>query len=217
MSTAKLVEEPLATVYSRIENYYSEKIAKYGTTPYGVDWSCIPTQELRFVQLLKLCDFSVPFSLNDVGCGFGALLGFLDKRHLRSKVDYLGVDLSSAMIDAAQRLWGADTQAKFIAGNASPRMAAYSVASGVFNVKLDQPAELWEHFVKATLDSMYASSKCGFAFNLMARLAPGVAARSELYRTTPDIWSEYCQRSYGAQTEVVSAYGLREFTILVRY
>jgi hypothetical protein len=28
---------------------------------------------MRFVQLLKLRDFMSPFSLNDLGCGYGAL------------------------------------------------------------------------------------------------------------------------------------------------
>jgi hypothetical protein len=48
------------------------KIRKFGATPLGVDWTCVSTQQLPFVQLLKLCDTS-PASLNDLGCGYGAI------------------------------------------------------------------------------------------------------------------------------------------------
>ena len=92
-----------ARVYSDIEAYYSARVAQYGATPMGVDWSCQATQSLRFVQLLKVCDFSAAFSLNDIGCGYGALAAFLAVRHPKSKIDYLGVDLSRAMIERARR------------------------------------------------------------------------------------------------------------------
>ena len=62
----------LAAVHTGISDYYTAKIRKFGATPLGVDWTCLPTQELRFVQLLKVCDFTSPLSLNDLGCGYGA-------------------------------------------------------------------------------------------------------------------------------------------------
>ena len=63
----------LATVHAGISDYYTGKIKKFGATPLGMDWTCVPTQQVRFIQLLKLCDFTAPFSLNDLGCGYGAL------------------------------------------------------------------------------------------------------------------------------------------------
>ncbi len=33
-------------VYSDVEAYYSARVAKYGATPLGVDWSCQATQSL---------------------------------------------------------------------------------------------------------------------------------------------------------------------------
>jgi len=91
----------LGDVLSDVEAYYSARVAKHGATPLGVDWSCWATQNLRFVQLLKLCDFSAPFALNDIGCGYGALAAHLAMRHADAEIDYLGVDLSQAMIRRA--------------------------------------------------------------------------------------------------------------------
>src|SRR5580693_3571806 len=87
-----------AVVHARTAEYYTQKVKAFGCTPFGVDWTCQPTQEMRFVQLLKLCDFSAPFSINDLGCGYGALVAFLYRRHAGCAIDYLGIDLSGEMV-----------------------------------------------------------------------------------------------------------------------
>src|SRR5438874_9086359 len=98
-----LGDSTFGRVYSDVEAYYGARVAKHGATPLGVDWSCWATQNLRFVQLLKLCDFSQAFALNDIGCGYGALAAYLAMRHATVVIDYLGVDLSQAMIRRARR------------------------------------------------------------------------------------------------------------------
>src|SRR5437870_7867187 len=140
-------ERQLAGLYSDIAQYYTQKVKNHGATPLGVDWPCLPTQELRFVQLLRVCDFGASFSLNDIGCGYGAMLAFLVKRYRRKKIAYLGVDLSLAMITEARRLWLPRSDTEFLVANTSPRVADYSVASGIFNVKLNQPEALWTQFI----------------------------------------------------------------------
>jgi SAM-dependent methyltransferase len=205
----------LASVHARIEGYYGDKLARHGATPRGVDWTCAPTQELRFVQLLKLCDLSRPFSLNDVGCGYGALIGFVARRHPQADVDYLGVDLSAAMIRRARRRHRGMVGQRFVVGSDIPRTAVYAVASGVMNVMLDHPRALWEEFVAATLRGMHGSVRLGFAVNFMAEKPDG-GGPAELYRTDPLRWTSFCQQVLGCTTEVVVGYGMREFTLLVR-
>jgi SAM-dependent methyltransferase len=206
----------LAAVHADIEAYYSRKVLRYGPTPLGVDWSCVPTQELRFVQLLKLFDTKAAFSVNDVGCGYGALSGFMSKRFKRLTIDYWGVDLSLAMIDEARRLSAKHKQAQFSIASSCPRVADYSVASGIFNVKLQQPDALWTEFIKATLDDMHTNSRLGFAVNFLTRLADGVDVRPELYRSPASFWQSYCEQTFKAQVTVIEGYGMREFTLLVR-
>jgi SAM-dependent methyltransferase len=111
----------LRPVHARIEAYYADKISRHGAGPRGVDWTCTATQELRFVQLLKLCDFSRPFLLNDVGCGYGALVGFVARRHPEADIDYLGIDLSPAMISRARRRHRDAQGCRFVVGNEIPR------------------------------------------------------------------------------------------------
>lgn len=49
-------------------------------------------QALRFDQLVRIVNAADPFSINDLGCGYGALLDYLDARGF--KTDYTGIDVS---------------------------------------------------------------------------------------------------------------------------
>ncbi len=209
-------DEDPDTLRGRVESYYTRKVTQFGPTPPGVDWTCAPTQRLRFVQLLKLCDFGGQFSLNDLGCGYGALRGHLDDRHRDCAIDYLGIDLSDAMIRHARRRWRGRSDARFATGHASPRCADYSVASGVFNVQLHPSREAWESLVARTLDDLHRTSIRGFAVNLMQEPLSGRPGPVRLYATTPGPWAAYCADRFGALVEVVGGYGMREFTLLVR-
>jgi SAM-dependent methyltransferase len=202
-------------VHARIEAYYTEKISRHGIGPRGVDWTCKATQELRFVQLLKLCDFSRPFSLNDVGCGYGGLVAFLAWRHPQVEIDYLGVDLSPAMISRARRRHRGAQGRRFLIGSEIPRIADYALASGVMNVMLDHPRALWEEFVADILRRMQASSRRGFAVNFIAE-EPGRTATEGLYRIDPSRWTLFCQQTLGCAVELVGGYGMHEYTLLVR-
>ena len=205
----------LTGIYAGIVAYYSAKIARFGTTPPGVDWTCQATQEMRFVQLLRLCDFATPFSLNDLGCGYGALVAYLDRRHHGCAVDYLGIDVSDAMVRRARRMWRERSGAAFAVGHASPRTADYAVASGIFNVAQNQPRHDWERFIAASLDDLHRSTRRGFAVNFMKRPA-GTPARHGLYTTDTAFWARYCATRFNTAAEVLEGYGLMEFTLIVR-
>lgn len=205
----------LTGIYADIAAYYSGKIARFGTTPEGVDWTCQATQEMRFVQLLKLCDFASPFSLIDFGCGYGALIAYLDRRHGNCAVDYLGIDVSPAMVRRARRLWRDRGNTAFVPGHTSPRCGDYAIASGIFNVARDQPRPDWERFIAASLDELHRSTRRGFAVNFM-KLPAGATGRHGLYTTDTAYWARYCASRFEAVAEVHDGYGLMEFTLIVR-
>ena len=184
-----------------VARYYSATARRHGATPAGVDWASAEGQALRFAMLLRLCDLTGPFSLNDIGCGYGALLTYLRHRHPAAEIDYLGSDLSAAMIALAP-------PGPFVQGGAAPRPADYAVASGIFNV-MPPACQDWEAVIARTLAEMASSVRRGFAVNLMT---PRDEPR--LYGTRPDPWVRHCA-ALGARVEVLAGYGLAEFTLLV--
>ena len=211
---------PMDELLGQVADYYSKKVLTHGATPPGVDWSCVPTQEMRFVQLFKVCEFDGPITLNDIGCGYGALLAFIGKRYRRKTIDYLGIDLSVEMIARARKRWKKRLTepglTAFEVGSSGFRSAHYGVASGVFNVKLNQPVALWEQMIAQTLNNMHASSQRGFAVNFLAPMLSGAEQIPELYRVPADVWRKYCEQTLGANVDLVEGYGLREYTLLVR-
>lgn len=209
-------DRTLRDVLSDVEAYYSARVAKHGATPLGVDWSCWATQNLRFVQLLKLCDFTEPFALNDIGCGYGALADYLAMRHAATEIDYLGIDLSQAMIRRARRRLSGP-QRRFVVATSCPRVADYSVASGVMNVSLGHPRGLWEQFVATILQDMRRSSRRGFSVNFKGPAGADVDDSADgLYRTGPQRWIDFCEGELGCSVETIDGYGMREFTLLIR-
>jgi SAM-dependent methyltransferase len=207
--------DSLAPVYADIAGYYTAKVRTYGATPLGVDWTCEATQQLRFVPLLRMCRFEGPVSLNDLGCGYGAALDFLDQRHPGAPVAYCGIDLSASMIRRARRRFRGRDGVRFVQGHRCPGVADYAIASGIFNVQRDQPLPLWEAFIADTLAHLHATSRLGFAVNFMQGPATSQSQSRGLYVTAPARWAEFCAAQLGAPAEIIGDYGLREFTLRV--
>lgn len=199
-----------------VARYYTKKVRTHGPTPWGVDWTCALTQDLRFVQLLKICGRRRRFSLNDLGCGYGALLSFIDRKYGTGKVDYAGADISSLMIRHALQMWAEQPSTQFCVSSELPRVADFSIASGLFNVRLRNGDEAWVAFIKDVLGELHRASHVGFAVNFILPPAPGLEPLAGLYRTPPDPWVNYCRNAFRADVTVVKDYGLREFTLLVR-
>jgi len=200
---------------NEIAGYYESRVREFGPRPWGVDWTCELTQKLRFVQLLKIAGRRKSFSLNDLGCGYGALLPFVRERFGRG-VGYSGADIATAMIGHARELWRDDPHAQFERGASLPRVADYSVASGLFNVQLSFDDDAWRVYVQEVLHELRRVSRIGFAVNFIEPPRTGVEPLEGLYRTPPGPWVAYCRDAFGADVDVVEGYGLREFTLLVR-
>lgn len=197
-----------------VQRYYTDKLLRHGPTALGVDWNSEQSQELRFAQLCGVIDRQGACSLNDLGCGYGSLFSFLEARGIRA--DYLGIDLSPAMLDAALRRVGPYSRARYLLGEVPDRVADYSVASGIFNVKLGASDADWSKHVLATLEIMNAHSARGFAFNCLTSYSDAGRMRPDLYYADPLVLFDHCKRRFAHDIALLHDYGLYEFTIIVR-
>lgn len=204
-----------AELLGEVASYYGRKLAEHGATARGVDWNGEAGQLARFAQLRKVIDPSVDhFSLNDLGCGYGALFEYLNVHHARCS--YLGIDVSEEMISAARRRHAAAPAARFIASSKPDRVADYGVASGIFNVRQSRSNDEWLGYLHDVLDLLDRTSRYGFAFNCLTSYSDEDRKRDDLYYADPCRIFDLCKRRYSREVALLHDYGLFEFTVLVR-
>ncbi len=203
-----------AKILGDVERYYSEKIEFHGATARGVDWNSPDSQRLRFVQLLKLTDHSQPFTINDYGCGYGALADYLKGEGYAFQ--YCGFDISPRMIAKGVELHAGMQEVAFVSREQDLSEADYTVASGMFNVKLQASSTEWESYMLRTLEAISRLSKRGFAFNVLTKYSDPEFLRPDLYYADPLFFFDYCKTKFSRFVSLIHDYPLYEFTILVR-
>jgi len=197
-----------------VEKYYTEKLKTYGPTPLGVDWNGPDSQYLRFRQLARIIDTETPFTLNDLGCGYGAFFDYI--KATASVVDYVGVDVSEAMVHEARSLHVGPNGPAFEIGKLCSRTSDYTVASGIFNVRLEEADESWWEYLCDTLRHMNEMSRMGFSFNCLTSFADPDRMRPYLYYADPCRVFTLCKKEFSRNVALLHDYDLYEFTVLVR-
>ena len=202
------------SILSRMQHYYDEKIQLHGCNALGVGWNSFESQQMRFDQLLKVIDGTGPFSINDFGCGYGALADYL--REEQYSFRYCGFDVSSQMIASAEGLHANTPQVSFVSSGRALTIADYTVASGIFNLRSDTPMPEWEGYIRETIGTFDILSKKGFAFNILTSYSDCQLMRPDLYYADPCVWFDYCKTRFSRAVALLHDYPLYEFTILVR-
>jgi SAM-dependent methyltransferase len=201
---------------ARVAEYYEGKLTRHGATPAGVDWNSEDSQRLRFRQLLRIIEPEERSgTINDFGCGYGALAEYLCVAH--PQWAYFGFDVSPKMIEAARGIHGLRSGRTFTDDRASMTRQKYTVASGIFNVKLEFDEDTWTEYMWSTLDALAALSESGFAFNVLTGHADVGRRRPDLYYADPHAVYEHCRTRFSARVALLHDYPLFEFTMLVRF
>jgi SAM-dependent methyltransferase len=198
---------------SDVERYYTERFATHGPTARGVDWNGPDSQALRFAQLARVIDRPGRFSLNDYGCGYGALLQWLAQQG-HDGVDYRGFDLSQPMLQHAREALPPGTVLVNREDDLVP--ADYTVASGIFNVRLGADDAAWMDYTLETVRSMAALSTRGIAFNMLTSYSDPDRMEARLHYGDPALYFDFCKRELSRNVALLHDYGLYEFTIIVR-
>ena len=205
---------PATELLAEVAAYYSGKLAEHGPTPRGVDWNGAESQRLRFEQLCRIVTAGGHFSINDIGCGYGALLDHL--AGIYPSFSYTGLDVSADMVQAATTRHQARTNVRFVHTATPDGIADYGVASGILNVRLNRSDDEWRAYVQEVLDTLDRSSALGFAFNCLTAYSDPDKKRDYLYYADPCALFDLCKRRYSRHVALLHDYGLYEFTILVR-
>lgn len=192
--------------------YYDGKLAEHGPTARGVDWNTEESQHLRFRELARLID-DADASVLDYGCGYGALRGYLRSHGHRGP--YTGFDISERMLEAA-RAQTSDPAARFESVRAALEPSAFTLVSGIFNVKQGADDDTWHRYLMETIADLAAVSTRGFAFNALSRYSDPDRRRPDLYYADPLEMFDHCKRHISRCVSLLHDTPLYEFTILVR-
>lgn len=204
-------------ILGEVSGYYSEKIRSFGPCAKGVDWNSEESQRTRFEQVLKVIhDPGRPFTVNDLGCGYGALYEHLAHRNM--PVTYRGHDVSPDMVRCALERFSEEVAAGRCSFSVGSKLetADYTVASGIFNVKQEVSNERWLAYVLDIIAEMNEKSVRGFAFNMLTKYSDPPFMKQNLFYADPCFIFDHCMRSFSRSIALLHDYGLYEFTVIVR-
>ena len=194
---------------------FDHRIAKHGDTAEGVLWKNADGQVLRFELLAGVLDDAPRagiVSVNDLGCGYGALLDFLKTLTGMPDFDYAGYDISKLMIEAATARTE-HPKAAFRIADQTGRKADYSFVSGTYNLRLGIEDNLWRDFILGSLADLWAKTGTAMAFNM---LDAGTEHKLDgLYYADAADMMDFV-RTLSDNVTLIDDYPLDEWTIYVR-
>ena len=199
-----------------IDKFYQDNLKQFGSTAKGVGWKNDEAQSVRFSQLFKLVTTKEAFSINDLGCGVADFVDFLNGE--KANFVYRGYDMMPEMIQRAKNKF-ADNELvllQTIANIAEISPADYTIASGIFNIRLITSDEIWLRHILDTITMMNSKSRLGFAFNILSIYSDSEFRKAELYYADPLYLFDYCKRTFTQNVALLHDYGQYDFTIIVR-
>jgi len=199
----------------KIRSYFDNKLKTYGATPQGVDWNSIEAHHIRFYQLLKVIEDKKGFSILDYGSGFGSFADYLLANDYRFD-RYIGFDILESMVEKGKELHQNLPKIEFTSDPDHLPEVDYSVACGVFNIRLEASVQQWTDFVIESLTKMNKISQKGFSANFLTKYSDVDRMREDLYYADPCFLFDYCKTHFSKNIAILHDYNLYDFTILVR-
>ena len=165
----------------QLNRTYRKRLANRGSTAQGVFWRSKTSQIARFDALLSIAHQLAPqkpVAIADIGCGYGAMLAFINKTPAYAQTVYHGVDINRAMIAACHQTFAAENTL-FTIGNAPPKFVDFCLFSGTFNLTHSNDPELWMDYIFACLDRCMERARYGLVLNLLC--APKEKIESQIF------------------------------------
>lgn len=149
-----------------IVHSYNELFREHGYSPKSLGWNK-GNQFLRFHQLTSDWNLNGTKIL-DVGCGFGDFVDYLNYLNV-SECFYLGLDLVKAFVDEAKARHKTSNvkfiRQDFLDADFSENVD-YSIASGVFNLSLENDDE-YEHLYQ-NMEKMFRLSSTAMSLDFLS-------------------------------------------------
>lgn len=195
--------------FNRLTGLYDQRLQEHGQDVRTVGWRSRADQHLRFEVLCRGLDLRGKRVL-DIGCGLGDFVPWAEQKY-GTGFDYLGLDLSSGLIDAATKRF-AGSQRRFIQGTITPA-SAYGdfdivVLSGTLTFRTSDNMST----MRTILMSAWERSREAVCSNFMTRYADSMLDKN--YHYSPEEVFSF-SKTLSRFVTLHHDYDLWEFTIQV--
>lgn len=198
---------------NKIERLYTDNINKFGIDSRAVGWNTKDSQYLRFEKLLNVVkDKSIPFTINELGCGYGELYKYL-QNHKYNFSSFNGYDISQAMLDAFRNYINETQRIELFKKSEIQTYADYTITSGIFNTLCGIDRNKWPQHIKETLLNMFKYSDKGMAFNLLTSYVD--YEDDNLFYGNPGEYIDFCKKEFSSKVNLYHDYDLYEWTLIV--
>ena len=204
-----------AALERKLKRAYKDRLAALGPAPKGVFWRNQSTQIARFEALLDLVTTVTPAanpSIADIGCGYGAMLEFLQKTPRYQNFHYIGVDINRAMINSCKQRFPVQKQLFFV-GKQPPIPVDFCVFSGTFNLCQTMDTSLWHDYIFANLQSCWRRSRYGLVLNLLC--APQTQIKNQIFYAERRTFIANACRVFGPTHARSTPHVTGDFTFLI--
>lgn len=192
--------------------HYESALGAGGDRGQKVGWRNTAAQMTRFRCMFHLLSDYQPKSVADIGCGTADFLGFLRSQGWAG--EYIGTDISQAMIEEAVNRFAGDAHSNFIVTESPPR-ADVVVASGIFNVSLHSDARIWTEYCQDFVRKMWQSAGQGIVFNMLSTDSDASKRQFSLAYFDPSDWLCFVRKQLSTHVQLDQTYGQFDFTIAV--
>jgi SAM-dependent methyltransferase len=162
-------------------DFYAQRWDEYGYDTRSLGIGSRESQEIRFSVITQMADLKGA-SILDVGCGFGDLHDFLERKGI--SVQYTGLDIQPAFIEEARKRHPGDAfHCADIEGFAPDGKFDFVFVSGTFNVKFRDDQEAW---VFRMLRKLFSLAQRGVGINLLSTYYDPGHYRADMFYCSPE-------------------------------
>ena len=197
----------------RIYKIYSKRFLKYHNTPKGVFWNSKLSQDLRLNIILdKILDNTKvdPFTIADIGCGYGRLFEIIRERNLESRIRYSGFDINKNFISFCKSNKKFEN-ANFYVDTQPHHNFDYIVMSGTYNLTPTNNIKLFEEYLRQNLKSNWNKVSKAMIFNCL--ISRERIIKNKLYYTEISWIKKFCEENLNKP--IISKHKLLEEDITI--
>ena len=157
----------MRNVEATIAQKYNKRFTKLGAVPEASLWFSKARQLARFKLIADVVAQKRPkenFSINDIGCGYGAFLPYLFQRFPNQDFTYTGFEIAEKPLNYCIKKYQT-SNVVFEIGSSPKRHSDFSIMSGTYNYAPVLTPEVWQDYLFKNLSQIWNSSSCGIIFN----------------------------------------------------